>query len=185
MIRFAWSIALAVAAVWFCSWFSWAIMGDSVSFDARQEIGERNGYFRGFGGVAIPVARPGLRRLARSGYEELLIEVGLNDVSAQVPVPELRFRIRAALQDVRGVACVLWTDLDLSSNVHRDWPRRAREFNRVLREEVTPRGVTVAAWSRASARHPRWFRPDGLHLNPAGQIGYARWARNQVAQACR
>ena len=34
--------------------------------------------------------------------------------------------------------------------------------------------VTVVDWHRAASRHPDWLYSDGVHLRPAGALGYAR-----------
>jgi lysophospholipase L1-like esterase len=179
-------LALALIVVVFVtSGFTWAIAGDSVTYDAREEIEARNGYVQAYGGVDIRQGRPALRQFNRQGYEQVVIALGLNDVSYRATAAELRQRIRAVMRDdVENVDCVLWVNLKTTSHVHEDWPARSGEFNAILADLAPDYGVQVLPWSRVSARHPEWFRSNGLHLRATGQVGYTRWLKDRITHLC-
>lgn len=167
------------------SGFSWAVVGDSVTYDAREEIAQRDGYVQAYGGVDIRQGRPAVRRFVRLGYERIVIALGLNDVSYRATPAELRQRIRAVMRDdIDGANCVLWVDLKLTSNVHDNWPERAGQFNTILAELAPDYGVHVAHWSLVAPHHRDWFRPDGLHLKAAGQRGYAKFLTSRLDDFC-
>ena len=155
-------------------------------FDARQEIAQKDGYVQAYGGVTISQGRPAIRRFGRLGYERVVIALGLNDVSYRATPADLRRRIRAVMRDdVRGVDCVLWVNLKTTSEVHVNWPSRARQFNSILAELAPQYGVRVLRLSVVAPQHPRWFRSDGLHLTPRGQRGYAAWLDSRADHFCR
>ena len=180
-------LAAALAIVVFLtSGFSWAAVGDSVMYDAREEITRRDGYVQAYGGVGIRQGRPAIRRFRSLGYERVVIALGLNDVSYRATPAELRRRIRAVMRDdARGINCVLWVNLKTTSNVHVNWPSRARQFNSILADLAPRYGVRVLRFSVVAPQHRHWFRRDGLHLTPRGQRGYAAWLADRVDRFCR
>jgi len=184
------SLAAAAAAVTMlaltgCQW-RFGVAGDSVTFDARDELEDRGAIVRSFGGVSLAAAgRPAVRALARAGFDEIVVALGLNDVAYGATPAELERRVRATMRDdLAGVDCVIWVDLKTTSNVHDDWPARAGQFNEMLGRVVRAYGGHVAAWSRQAAAHPAWFRSDGIHLNAAGQVGYARFINAARLSLC-
>jgi hypothetical protein len=177
--------ALLAAVVLLNTGFSWAIIGDSVTYDAREEIARLDGFVRAYGGVDMMQGRPAVVQFERRGYERVVIALGLNDVSYHATPTELRQRIRQIMsRDAQGIECVLWVDLKTTSNTHAAWPSRSGRFNSILNELAPQYGVRVLRWSLMAAQHPAWFRHDGLHLTAAGQNGYARWLDNRVDHFC-
>lgn len=168
-----------------CQW-RFGVAGDSVTFDARDELEDRGALVRSFGGVSLASAgRPAVRVLARAGFDEIVVALGLNDVAYGATPAELERRVRGTMRDdLDGVGCVVWVDLKTSSNVHDDWPARAGQFNEILRRVVPAYGGHVAAWSRHAAAHPTWFRSDGIHLTGVGQVGYAAFVNAARLSFC-
>lgn len=178
-------IILLAVAVLVTSGSGWGVVGDSVTHDAREELVGRGAVVYSAPGVFIRLGRPAVRRLVRTGHERIVIELGLMDVSFRATAGELRHRLRAVMRDdLDGVACVVWTDLKTTSAVHPQWPARSGEFNQILRDLAEEYGVHVARWSVIAARHPDWFRPDGIHLVARGQLGYARYLEGRVDHFC-
>lgn len=162
------------------------VAGDSVTFDAREELGQKGGLVRAFGGVRIAgPGREAVRRLAGRTPGVVVVALGLNDVSFDATPAELRQRITATMRDdLEPVACAIWIDLKLSSNVHDNWPVRAGQFNAILQQLAARYGVHVARWSVVAPLHRDWFRPDGLHLNQRGQVGYANFVAERIRHFC-
>lgn len=159
----------------------WAIAGDSVTFDSTDELEARGAVVSAFGGVDIPQGRPALRQFAAEGQEVVVVALGLMDVTRGATPAQQRWRVRAALNDLRSVRCVIWVDLRLYSALHGPtWPAEAAAFNRILAEEAPH----VARWSAYSHAHRSWFRADGFHPNRVGQEAYARFLAGQVRQRC-
>ena len=163
-----------------------AIVGDSVTDDAREELGPHGATVYANGGVDIVTGRPAIRRLSREGRRRAVIELGLMDVGFWSTEADLRRRVRAVMRDdIDGIACVIWVDLvDWPRRGQPDWPGRAGGFNRILREEAAERGVRVAPWSNFAEHHRDWFRPDGIHLRLRGQRGFAKWVHGRVDALC-
>lgn len=158
----------------------WAVAGDSVAYDAADELEARGAVVSAFGGVTISMGRPALRQFAADGQEAVVVALGLMDVAQWSTPQQLRWRVRAALGDLRPVPCVIWVDLRLLSTIHDDWPARVRVFNDILEDEAP----LVAHWGYYSHGHRDWFRADGFHPNRRGQAAYARFLAGQVRQRC-
>ena len=178
-------VALALAALVLTTGWRYAVVGDSVTYDSRQELEDRGATVRAFGGVTIAQGRPAIRQLARNGAEVLVIALGRMDLSYGDSLGEIRHRIGNVMRtDIASVDCVVWLDLTTQANLIADWPRRARAFNATLRDLAAEHGVRVARWSAVAADHPRWFRPDLIHLRPVGQQGYADFVARSANQLC-
>ena len=160
------------------------IVGDSVTYDAREELSAHRGYVRAYGGVDIRAARPELRRMAHDGIPVVVSAVGSFDVAYETPPGELRRRLRNAMGDTTSVPCVIWLDQNENPNLHAQWPAHAAAYNRLLREVAADHGVRVANWSRLAAQHRSWFRADGIHFRPVGERGYADFVSRSVNQLC-
>lgn len=160
---------------------AWGIAGDSVTFDSTDELEARGAVVSAFGGVDIPQGRPALRQFASDGQDVVVVALGLMDVTRGATPAQQRWRVRAALNDLRTVRCVIWVDLRLYSALHGPtWPAEAAAFNRILAEEAPH----VARWSAYSHAHRSWFRADGFHPNRVGQAAYARFLAGQVDRYC-
>lgn len=169
-----------LAFVCLCLTPAWAIAGDSVTYDSRQELAAQGAQVEAFGGVTIAQGRPALRGFAADGQDVVVVALGIMDVAQWATPTQLRARVRGALADLEPVRCVIWVDLRPTSTLHTDWPARTGTFNDIIAEEAP----YVARWSRYSHGHPDWFRPDGFHPNLRGQAAYARFLAGQVDRHC-
>ena len=177
--------ALTLAAVVLAPGWRFGIVGDSVTYDSRQELEHRGARVRAFGGVTIVQGRPTIREFSRNGAEVLVIALGRMDLSYGASREDVRHRIGNVMrQDINGIDCVVWLDLTTQANLLPHWPERASAFNTTLRDLATRYGVRVARWSAVAADHPRWFRPDLIHLRPVGQQGYADFVARSANQLC-
>ena len=178
------ALVLLLAAPWLAG-CRYSIVGDSVTFDARDELEARGADVSAFGGVNIALGRERLRALAQSGRRQIVIELGLMDVSRAVDQSIISRQIRRVLRDdVASVPCVVWLDLPVAPNVIPGWPERARTFNQRLRAIADEYGRQVAGWSVVAESHPEWFREDRIHLIDEGQRRYARFVKHTVDQLC-
>jgi GDSL-like Lipase/Acylhydrolase family len=176
-------VAMAVV-VFLTSGSGFAVVGDSVTQDARDELEARGADVFANGGVDIVRGRPAIRQLAQANRRRAVIELGLMDVAFWSTEAQLRRRVRAVMRDdIDGIGCVIWLDLKATSG-HPYWPERAGEFNDLLTELAEEYDVHVARWSVFSARHRDWFRSDGIHLNRRGQRGYAKYVDGRVDHFC-
>ena len=56
-----------------------------------------------------------------------------------------------------------------------------KEVNQTIREMVKKnRNVHLIAWADEAKKHPDWFYQDGIHLNAAGQNGFAKFIQNEI-----
>ncbi len=56
-----------------------------------------------------------------------------------------------------------------------------KEVNQTIREMVKKnRNVHLIAWVDEAKKHPDWFYQDGIHLNAAGQNGFAKFIQNEI-----
>jgi lysophospholipase L1-like esterase len=162
-----------------------AVVGDSVSSLTRDEFLDRGGETFANGGVDIETGRASIDDLAARDDEPIVIALGLMDTSLHATAEQIEDRIRTVLEhDVADVACVVWVDIKQTSNVHRDWPARSREFNRILEDVAAEYDRPVAHWSRASVGQPDWFQRDGIHPNHLGQRKYALFVARSVRRLC-
>lgn len=183
MIRRLAALALVVALN--CG-AGFAVVGDSVTQDAREELVARGADVYANGGVDIVTGRPAIRRLSREGRRRAVIELGLMDVGFWSSEAELRRRVRAVMRDdIGGIGCVIWVDLvTWPRRGQPAWPERATTFNTLLTELAGEYGVHVARWSIFAQRHRDWFRPDGIHVNRPGQRGFAKYLDGRVEHFC-
>ena len=182
-VRRGWVAALGCLVL--ATGCQFAVVGDSVVSISRQELGAEGGLTLANGGVDIPTGRAALRYLAAHGDEPLVISLGLMDTSRHATPEQIEHRIRNVLErDVADVACVVWVDLKVTSDVHDHWPSRSRTFNRILDEVAAEYDRPVARWSTTSAGHRDWFQDDGVHPNLLGQQHYAAFLRSAVERFC-
>lgn len=161
-----------------------AIVGDSITYTATDELEAVGGTVEAFGGVHILQARPALQEFAAAGRRRIVVEVGTMDVASWTNERRLRARVRAVFLDLRAVPCVLWVDLKQDSVPPGLSPERTGMFNELLVDIAGQFGQHVAAWSIASEGHPGWFREDGLHPTDIGQVAYSRFVARNVTGAC-
>lgn len=157
----------------------WAIAGDSVTYDSRQELEARGAVVEAFGGVDIEQGRPALQEFAAEGRDVVVVALGALDVARHATPGQIRERIRNALADLVSVRCVLWVDLRPTAP-NPGWAQDAARFNRIVRSEA-PR---VIGWAAYSHGHRSWFRADNYHPNRLGQSAYARFLAGQVTRLC-
>jgi hypothetical protein len=161
-----------------------AIVGDSVTADAREELPRHGATVLANGGVDIVRGRPAIRRLSQQRRGRVVIELGLMDVAFWSSQADLRRRVRNVLRDdIGGIGCVIWLDLPTAVN-QPYWRPRAEQFNAILYQLADQYGIHVARWSWYAARHRDWFRPDGVHTNHRGQRGYAAYVAGRVDHYC-
>jgi hypothetical protein len=173
---------LAVVAVTTGAGFG--VVGDSVTYDAKDELEARGATVLAHGGVDIVQGRPAIRRFVREGRRRIVIALGLMDVGYRSTEEELRTRVRAVMRDdLSGVPCPFWVDLKTSA-AQPHWEERAEQFNEILGEMGARYGVRVIHWSVFAQGHPGWFRRDGIHLRPEGQRAYARFLDLAVDRHC-
>lgn len=162
-----------------------AIVGDSITYTATDELEAVGATVEAFGGVHILQAREALQEFAAQGRRRVVIGVGTMDVASWTNERRLRARVRAVFNDLRTVPCVVWIDLRYGSAPPGLRTVRVFMFNRLLVDIAGQFGGHVAAWSTASEGHPGWFREDGLHPNDIGQVAYSRFVARSVSDACQ
>ncbi len=99
-----------------------------------------------------------------------VIELGTNG-------PFTTSQLRGLLRELRGKQRIVL----VNTRVPRPWEPLV---NRALARAAAtfPRTVLVH-WHAASAHHPAYFRPDGVHLNPAGARRLAALIRQALGRA--
>lgn len=60
------------------------------------------------------------------------------------------------------------------------WQKDANKIIQSLAEKNE--NVHVIDWKSYGAEHPKWFYSDGIHLNPKGQEGYAKFLKKEIFQ---
>jgi hypothetical protein len=111
-----------------------------------------------------------------SGALQLLAAAGLLPHTVVVALGNNGYtspgELDALLAAMAGVQRVVLVTVQLQHT--REWQDAV---NAELRAAATrhPTLVVVADWEAASAGHPEWFGPDGIHIsgNPAGAAAYA------------
>jgi hypothetical protein len=184
-MRRVWLVLLAATVV-LNTGAGFAVVGDSVTADSREELGARGADVFANGGVDIVTGRQAIRRLSREHRRRLVIELGLMDVGFWSNEADLRRRVRAVMRDdIDGIGCTIWVDLvTWSRRGQPSWPERAAAFNALLTDLADEYGVHVARWSVFAQRHRDWFRPDGIHPNARGQRGFAKYLDGRVDHFC-
>jgi peptidoglycan/LPS O-acetylase OafA/YrhL len=138
------------------------LTGDSVILGIRNSLGEQ-----------FPVALVNAR-IGRQADE--LLEVILKDkASAPVGPVVLNMGNNGALSEAQVLA--IFEALSESEKVivvNTAVPRGWRDENNRLIEDLSQQypNVSVVDWNLASADHPEYFAPDGVHLVPAGVAAY-------------
>jgi peptidoglycan/LPS O-acetylase OafA/YrhL len=138
------------------------LTGDSVILGIRNSLGEQ-----------FPVALVNAR-IGRQADE--LLEVILEDkASAPVGPVVLNMGNNGALSEAQVLA--IFEALSESEKVivvNTAVPRGWRDENNRLIEDLSQQypNVSVVDWNLASADHPEYFAPDGVHLVPAGVAAY-------------
>lgn len=57
-----------------------------------------------------------------------------------------------------------------------------RDVNKTIQKLAKKNdNVSVISWAKEGKKHPDWFYQDGIHLNPTGQIGYARFIKKKIS----
>jgi peptidoglycan/LPS O-acetylase OafA/YrhL len=138
------------------------LTGDSVILGIRNSLGEQ-----------FPVALVNAR-IGRQADE--LLEVILKDkANAPVGPVVLNMGNNGALSEAQVLA--IFEALSESEKVivvNTAVPRGWRDENNRLIEDLSQQypNVSVVDWNLASADHPEYFAPDGVHLVPAGVAAY-------------
>lgn len=138
------------------------LTGDSVILGIRNSLGEQ-----------FPVALVNAR-IGRQADE--LLEVILKDkANAPVGPVVLNMGNNGALSEAQVLA--IFEALSESQKVivvNTAVPRGWRDENNRLIEDLSQQypNVSVVDWNLASADHPEYFAPDGVHLVPAGVAAY-------------
>jgi peptidoglycan/LPS O-acetylase OafA/YrhL len=138
------------------------LTGDSVILGIRNSLGEQ-----------FPVALVNAR-IGRQADE--LLEVILEDKSSAPIGPDvLNMGNNGALSEAQVIAIFeALSDSEKIIVVNTAVPRGWRDENNRLIEDLSQRysNISVVDWNRASADHPEYFAPDGVHLVPAGVAAY-------------
>jgi peptidoglycan/LPS O-acetylase OafA/YrhL len=138
------------------------LTGDSVILGIRNSLGEQ-----------FPVALVNAR-IGRQADE--LLEVILKDkANAPVGPVVLNMGNNGALSQTQVLA--IFEALSESEKVivvNTAVPRGWRDENNRLIEDLSQQypNISVVDWNLASADHPEYFAPDGVHLVPAGVAAY-------------
>ena len=119
--------------------------------------------------------------MRRTGSESIVVAAGSPDVVAAadptygfVPIVWIR-DVVAAAGSVPCVALVTVKENGVAPVATPHWTRGARSINAELRRQAdAAANVELIDWSAKADQHPAWFLSDGLHLNAAGRVGYAR-----------
>lgn len=57
-----------------------------------------------------------------------------------------------------------------------------RDVNKTIQKLAKKNdNVTVISWAKEGKKHPDWFYQDGIHLNPTGQAGFARFIKKKIS----
>lgn len=144
------------------------LTGDSVILGIRNSLTEQ-----------YPVGLINAR-IGRQAGE--LLEVILKDkASAPVGPVVLNLGNNGALTEAQVVAIFeALIDSERVIVVNTAVPRGWRDSNNELIEEIAPLypNISIADWSSASADHPEYFAPDGVHLIEEGVTAYI----NEIAK---
>jgi peptidoglycan/LPS O-acetylase OafA/YrhL len=138
------------------------LTGDSVILGIRNSLGEQ-----------FPVALVNAR-IGRQA-DELLEVIQKDKASAPVGPVVLNMGNNGALSEAQVIA--IFEALSESEKVivvNTAVPRGWRDENNRLIEYLSQQypNVSVVDWNLASADHPEYFAPDGVHLVPAGVAAY-------------
>jgi peptidoglycan/LPS O-acetylase OafA/YrhL len=138
------------------------LTGDSVILGIRNSLGEQ-----------FPVALVNAR-IGRQA-DELLEVIQKDKASAPVGPVVLNMGNNGALSEAQVLA--IFEALSESEKVivvNTAVPRGWRDENNRLIEDLSQQypNVSVVDWNLASADHPEYFAPDGVHLVPAGVAAY-------------
>ncbi len=140
-------------------------IGDSVLLDAKPALQSLLPGTRVYGQVdrQLYQAQALVSRLKQRGAlgNRVIIELGTNGAFTQGQLISLL----RSLGSVKRIVLV-------NTRVPQPWQN---VVNQTLAQvaKTFPRTVLVN-WHQASAHHPGWFYPDGVHLNPAGAEHYAQ-----------
>ena len=155
-----------------------AILGDSIAFESAAEIDDalaptpvRN---ESAIGRRMDQAVRDARAIVDDGYETVTVILGTNDAHRGVTEQDLReiTWIGAVLRPVR---CVQWVPVATDTGD----PALERGEAAINDALSTMRDIDLVSWSP----DPSWLRPDGIHLNDAGQRALARTIRTAL-EAC-
>jgi peptidoglycan/LPS O-acetylase OafA/YrhL len=147
-------------------------IGDSVLIDATPDLEKLLPGIVADGVVGrqmyqAPSVIQWLRRQNDMGRRVFVLELGTNG-------PFTPSLLRAVLRDAEPVDHILL----VNTRVPRSWQI---EVNATLRQVAASYPhTTLVNWFRASAGHPSWFYPDGVHLNPTGAAAYAALVAHAV-----
>ena len=57
-----------------------------------------------------------------------------------------------------------------------------RDVNKTIQKLAKKNdNVSVIPWAKEGKKHPDWFYQDGIHLNPTGQAGFARFIKKKIS----
>jgi len=57
-----------------------------------------------------------------------------------------------------------------------------RDVNKTIQKLAKKNNnVSVIPWAKEGKKHPDWFYQDGIHLNPKGQAGFARFIKKKIS----
>lgn len=129
--------------------------------------------------------------------EAIVIALGTNEVGKMAlgtqDLDGVRGDVRAAIQRVSPVGCLVWVGVNDSNGASFGWPMWSwgAPINRIITEELAasgraPGSVVYADWAAASRGHPEYFNaPDDVHLSAAGNEAYNRLIVDSAAQCDR
>lgn len=173
-----------------------AILGDSLT---RQTTGETTAAVGtvarpavlGLAGLRADEVGPVADRFAATGPDQVVIELGTNDVLAREDPALTAADLDQLLARFPSVGCVTFVTLGTTGGNEPDFDARAEAVDAHLRSlpEADAR-VQIADWARLLADHRAggspggsWTISDDVHLTPAGEDAWAELLRGAVA-AC-
>jgi len=162
------------------------VIGDSMALLAADQLrgtGDSAGYdveVDGRAGVELSARVDAIRHAVASGADRLVIELGTNDVLANVPADSLDALVDQTVNDVVSVRCVVFVNVGLLTGP----TDLAAHFNERLRITVVPHtNQHVFDWSSTYQRHPNWTA-DGVHVQEPFLSFYAQGIIDAVNDAC-
>lgn len=159
-----------------------AVVGDSLTLSAEQEIGA---YLTGIGIDEVTIDGAVNRRITRGndpdpGLEVVeqiadesnpdlwVIALGTNDVGSSVEPDQLEADVETLLDAIPAGAPVVWVDVWI-----RDRPEQVDAANAVLRRVIGRRAESIVAAWHAHGADPGLVAADGVHLTDDGRSVFA------------
>ncbi len=178
-------------------------VGDSVFYSAQTRVVNRlqpeyRPRFRSVLGALVREMTPTALDMAGNDPAVLVFGLGNPDIAEVDDDPGVRLIDDAAylIRRTRNLPCTVWINLKengVTGYYNQDWAGDAGAFNDFLVAatvdgpslgDLYAPNLHILDWSTTAARHPGWFKADGLHLNATGQAGYAGKVDRFINRVC-